>query len=88
MKLSELLALSENLNEAKASALKGHIVERLESIIKLILSNQFREVSEFLEFSPAGDGMGEDNYYISFVDGWDISDACQKLEQLQELLDE
>lgn len=64
------------------------VVERLEEITQLMKDKKYKKVDKYLEFSPAGDDMGSDNYFISFNDiidgGRDYSDLGDMLSILGE----
>lgn len=90
--LAELLAIdTTTLRQCQADALKRHIIEKLEKIIRLVKFNRFDELKEVTRFSPAGDGWGCDNNYINFGipelgEEWenlDIAEVCLKLQELQ-----
>lgn len=90
--LAELLAIdTATLRQCQADALKRHIIEKLEKIIRLVKFNRFDEIKAETLFSPAGDGYGCDNNYINFGirelgEEWenlDIVEICERLQKLQ-----
>lgn len=80
----------ENLAETQYKALKQYAIETLKDVIKNIENEKYDYP---LQESPAGDGMGEDNYYIPFyfhknrLDGSeypsDINDVFNELKSLK-----
>lgn len=47
-------------------AVKVGAINTLEIILKLIKEDKYDELIPYIRFSPAGDCMGSENYYISF----------------------
>ena len=84
----------KEISRIKFVELKNAVLERLETIIKLVKENKFSQIEEYLAYSPAGDGWGNDNDYINFndiveldrEDGTDISDIIDELNRLNELV--
>lgn len=56
------------VNKRYKEALKEATVRRLKEVTHLIMEDKYDEVSKFIDDSPAGDGYGSDNSYISFAD--------------------
>lgn len=73
------------VNGRYKDAIKEAAINRLKEVIRLITEDKYSELSELIEYSPAGDGQGCDNYYISFADVTafqDIGDIMMKLKTL------
>ena len=87
MTTSELLELDiESLEKAKFEAVKQECIKKLELITNLIKNNYFKQVFEYLEVSPSGDGYGQENEYISFNEispKIDIGEVIRILSKLQ-----
>lgn len=87
MTTSELLELDiESLEKAKFEAVKQECIKKLELITNLIKNNYFKQVFEYLEDSPSGDGYGQENQYISFNEispKIDIGEVIRILSKLQ-----
>ena len=90
IELSKLLNTTpETLAKAQHDALKQHVITVLENVAELIQSEEYDRVETMLEMSAAGDGHGDDNWFINFKwsnDGsgaWDINDVCAKLLKLK-----
>lgn len=86
MDIKEILKMTpENLAKEQHDTLKKAVVDKLNTIARLINNEQYLKVSDFyLESSPSGDCMGCDNEYIDFSDiyGEDIGDVIEKLIHL------
>jgi hypothetical protein len=63
----------------------------LEDVVDLLKKEKFDSVEEYLMFSPAGDGMGTDKYFIDFSEcfgddrsknhyGRDLNDVVEYLK--------
>ena len=76
----------DNLKQKQLEALKNHTINILETIIDHIQLSEFDEVRNYLDFSPAGDGYGKDNYFINFAytedDEMDLGDMLDKMISL------
>jgi len=83
MDIKELLATTpQDLAIKQKEALVSYVSKELRNIATLIEAGKYEKVyDEYVEFSPAGDGYGEDNNYISFEIG-DIGDVLDKLKAL------
>lgn len=85
--LDDIMSINvDNLKQKQLAALKAHVLAKLSQIHILIGQNKFNEVKEYLIHSPAGDGYGDDNYYINF--GWELNsnlDLCEVLEKMEGL---
>lgn len=81
----------ENLASEQLQYLKEHSIETLNKIIEYIQNDDFKSVEKMLIYSPAGDGYGEDNYYINFAykEGMemDINDLIGTLKYLKGVLE-
>jgi len=61
--------VSENeIMKIQFKELKKSVIARLELIISIIKNDEFRNIKDYLEFSPSGDDMGCDNNFINFGD--------------------
>lgn len=88
--LAELLATEGDINKVKFELLKSHTLATLNTIVKLISNNNFQSLTDdrrLYGYSPAGDGMGEDNHYLEFCGGRDILEVVTELRELYESLD-
>lgn len=85
MQLKELLELNYNFNKARKDALLSHAIKILESVVGNLKSENFDAIIKMLSYSPAGDCMGCDNYFIAFVDAEEPWDLKQVVETLIEL---
>ena len=87
MTTSELLELDiESLEKAKFESVKQECIKKLELITNLIKNNYFKQVFEYLEDSPSGDGYGQESQYISFDEispKIDIGEVIRILSKLQ-----
>lgn len=86
MNLEELLNTTpEELAKLQFKELKSAAIATLQKVIDQLERDRFDLVAT--GFSPAGDGMGEDNSYISFKHIHpkleDIGDVLEILESLQ-----
>lgn len=78
----------DNLSKLQVEFLKGHIVETLNKIINYVQEDNYDEIREMLEYSPAGDCMGRENYFINFGylgKTFDINDIIDMIEGLRRL---
>jgi hypothetical protein len=68
----------------KAEVYVNFCVHKLREIADLIEDYDFDEINEYLFFSPAGDGNGEDNECIDFgyTKSRDIADAIKEIKDL------
>ena len=76
------------ISKIKYNKLKEKSIELLEYITDLIKNDSFTKISEYVAYSPAGDGYGCENNYINFGniigDGdLDIVDLASMLEDLK-----
>ena len=78
----------EQLKQDQLRALKEHISNVFNDILAKIKEGKYQEVvDKYLEYSPAGDDMGWDNYFINFSWNDDIKDISVVLSMLAELDD-
>ena len=86
MTTKELVNLDiDSLEVAKFNAVKKSCLSILDNVASAIKDNNFDIVDKMLEYSPAGDGYGSDNHYISFSeidDNFDIHDVVELLQKL------
>ena len=76
----------EKLKQDQLKALKEHITNVFNDILDKINKGNYQEVvDKYLEFSRAGDGYGDDNYFINFAWNDDYKDISDVLEMLAEL---
>ena len=74
----------ENLKEKQYEFLKEHTLNILEGIIDDLNNDKFNDIRKKIVFSAAGDGYGDNNYYIDFsynetsMDLFDIVDKKKK----------
>jgi len=97
MKTSELLKLTpEELAKTQFKELKKETIKRLSEIVELLKNTHkdFQDqLNKYTDSSPAGDGMGCDNSFISFSDilevtddrGTDFKDVLERLDVLQKI---
>ena len=77
----------ENLKEKQYEFLKEHTLNILEGIIDDLKNDKFDNIRKKMVFSAAGDGYGDNNYYIDFsynetsMDLFDIVDIMEKLKK-------
>ena len=91
--LAQIMAMDiNNLKQKQYLAFKEHVLKILEMFHDVIKEEQDLDIlSPLVNYSPAGDGMGCDNYYIDF--GYkdengdriklDINDVIHTLENLK-----
>lgn len=78
----------EQLREDQLKALREHFCGVLEEIRNLFMEEKYQEISDkYVAWSPAGDGMGDDNHFINFywhpdADRCDIGDILQMAAKL------
>ena len=88
--LASLLSTSPTtLAAAQHKALKAYVLERLAAVVKCVQTENYAGLDPLVEFSPAGDGNGCDNHYISFpvpgnsgVHPLDIKEVADWLQKL------
>ena len=90
MGVKEFMATKpESLAARQHDMLKQVVIARLREIASLLEQDLYEVVRGMVQNSPAGDGMGCDNQYISFDDiiedkhdGSDIGTMINRLEDL------
>ena len=91
IELSELMNTTpQELASLQHDALKKHTLEVLNIITNIIKNEQYdslmKDENRLLEFSPAGDSYGNDNYYINFSYMKDeLMDIKEIVEELRDL---
>lgn len=88
MDLNDLLNIDiKNLADKKYEVLKEHAINKLKEIIIFLENDELQYVANLLSFSPAGDDMGCDNYFIDFsyntTEMMDLADILYKLAELK-----
>ena len=68
------------ISRIKYRELRKMTIDTLKQVLQLITNEQYELIPT--QFSPAGDGMGDDNTYISFS-GWDIGMIIDELTKLK-----
>jgi len=56
------------IQRIKFDVLKKCAIERLELVTKHLKNDNFKAIENMLSYSPSGDSMGGENYYIEFGD--------------------
>ena len=75
-----------NLKEKQYEFLKEHTLNILEGIIDDLKNDKFDDIRKKMAFSAAGDGYGDENYYINFSYNetfMDLFDIVNKIEELK-----
>jgi len=76
----------ENLKQEKNKALTNFAVKKLQEVITHLQKKNYTAIEKMLILSPAGDGMGEDNYFINFGYNEEEKDLGDFLNELKRLL--
>ena len=80
----------ENLAVAQFNFLKEHGETILRKALYLLEMDDYEGLKKMLKFSPAGDGYGDESYFINFAyeedSAMDINDLISKLERLNETI--
>lgn len=95
--LKEIMSIDvQNLAEKQYAAIVKHALAILDTVRTRLKNGDLEGVKAMMRYSPAGDEMGCNNYYIDFSwgeldrDGYriflDLSDVCDILEDLKEKL--
>ncbi len=74
-----------NLKQKQYDFLKKHTIDILDEIIELLQDGNLQKVMYSLKFSGAGDGYGQDNYYINFSYDKKPRDLQEIIEKMAEL---
>jgi hypothetical protein len=86
MKLEQLLKTTpETLAVEQHDALKAHVINVLERTLNAVRDEYYTAVSNFAQFSPAGDGMGYDNHFINF--GYNEKEPLDIVEVMERLIE-
>lgn len=88
MNTSELLDMRpEQLAEKQYNVLKNDAIEILNEMARMLSNEEYVSAWEFLHHSPAGDEMGQENFYIPFdsihKDLHDIGNVIDRLRELK-----
>ena len=80
----EIMKVSiDNLAQKQLEFLKEHNINVLKNIISLIEEENFEKINKFVANSPAGDGYGEDNYYIDFSYEGSCKDVMEAFGEME-----
>lgn len=71
------------INKRYKEALKEAVIERLNAVAKAIKEDNIEGIIPIIGDSPAGDGYGCDNAYISFDDITDCEDIGDVINDLE-----
>lgn len=94
IELSDLMKTTpKQLASLQHDALKKHVLGVLNLITNIIRNEQYDSLMKdddgLLEFSPAGDGYGNDNHYINFSymkdEPMDIKEIVEELRNLKKI---
>lgn len=92
MKIDDILRMTpETLAKTQHASLTEHVVNILESVLENVKLGRWDEIENQTCFSAAGDGMGDDNQFISFgsifgKDHADIADVTERLIELEKIM--
>ena len=76
MSISILDTNVEKLKKDQLEALKEHFCKTLDDIKKLFLNGEYQKIfNKYLEYSAAGYGWGNENYFINFSWHKELDDA-------------
>jgi hypothetical protein len=75
----------EELAKIQYEKLKEYTINTLTKIINLVENDAFEEVRKKLSYSPAGDGMGSDHWFIDFDYGSTEMDLMEVINILEDL---
>lgn len=88
--LKEIMDINpDDLKLQQANAMKRYVLGKLDELRDHIENDRINAAREMLEFSPAGDGYGSDNYYLDLdytgnrQEGFDLYDAMDVMEELE-----
>jgi hypothetical protein len=90
MKLEQLLNTTpESLAHEQHAALKAHVIEKLETVLKAIKDENYKDIDKLISYSPAGDCMGGENHFIDFSfthkQPLDIAEVTERLVALKKI---
>ena len=78
----------EKLKQDQLKALQEQIKKVFDEIYRLFLEGKYKEIEEkYIKYSPAGDCMGCENYFINFSWNDEIMDISDILEIARRLND-
>jgi len=91
MTVAEVLALGpEDLAQTQHDVLYSAALSILEDFVDKFRQKDYAAAREMLQFSRAGDGYGDDNYYLDMSclgqNTPDMGEVIQRLEHLQLIL--
>lgn len=86
--LKDLGISQTEINKIKFEKAKFEAISRLETVINCIKYDKYDEVKLLCGFSPAGDDMGLDSFFINFgdiigADPIDIEEICMYLKEIK-----
>ncbi|WP_071146125.1 hypothetical protein [Bacteroides ihuae] len=83
--ISDIMSVNvNNLRERQYSALKSHVLEKLNRVSKAIEEDRLSDIESELSFSPAGDGYGCNNHFIDF--NWEKGDETIDMAEVTNML--
>ncbi|WBF79409.1 hypothetical protein BNCALIDO_00019 [Aeromonas phage vB_AdhM_TS9] len=81
--IDEIMKLQpETLAQEQYKILKQHTLDTLNEVIQLIKNEKYDKLDNYVSFSGAGDGYGDENHYIDFYCG-DIVETVERLKYLK-----
>ena len=88
--IEELLAIDiDNLATIQYEVLKKDTCDKLRNIIDLIEKEEFEKIiDEYISYSPAGDSMGTESYFITLANEFDIGEVLELLIKLKDIIEE
>lgn len=88
LSFDEILNLDiDNMKKIKYNAIKREVLHKLKTFAEHIEEDQLDEAEKMLSWSPAGDDMGYDNYFLSFGkrseinDEYDLGDMIERMKE-------
>lgn len=81
--IDEIMKLQpETLAQEQYKILKQHTLDTLNEVVQLIKNEKYDKLDDYVSFSSAGDGYGNENHYIDFYCG-DIVETVERLKYLK-----
>lgn len=81
--IDEIMKLQpETLAQEQYKILKQHTLDTLNEVVQLIKNEKYDKLDDYVSFSGAGDGYGDENHYIDFYCG-DIVATVERLKYLK-----
>lgn len=81
--IDEIMKLQpETLAQEQYKILKQHTLDTLNEVVQLIKNEKYDKLDDYVSFSRAGDGCGNENHYIEFYCG-DIVETVERLKYLK-----